>query len=99
MLGDPAKSRTRLNAMEAMLDRILSNLPGSLSTLRAERRTLLARCFVAMVCLAALNGETDLAQRSVCRCCAAAPGWLHNRGLLKLLITGGRHLWPEPVVW
>ena len=99
MLGDPAKSRTRLNAMEAMLDRVLSNLPGSLSTLRAERRTLLARCFAEMAFLAALNGETGLARRCAYRGCVAAPEWLHNRGLLKILITGGRHLWPEPIVW
>ena len=94
-----AKPHARLNAIEAMLDRVLSNLPGSVSTLRAERRTLLARCFAEMAFLAALNGETGLAHRCAYRCCAAAPEWLTNRGLLKILITGGRHLWPEPIVW
>ena len=94
-----AEPRERLNAIEAMLDRVLSNLPGSLSTLRAERRALLARCLAEMAFLAALNREPGLASRCAYRCCTTAPEWLNNRGLLKILITGGRHLWPEPIVW
>ena len=94
-----AEPHARLNAIGAMLDRVLSNLPEALSTLRTERRALLARCLAEMAFLAALNGETGLARRCASRCCASAPEWLNNRGLLKILITGGRHLSPEPIVW
>ena len=94
-----AKPDERLNAIGAMLDRVISNLPESLSALRTERRPLLARCLAEMAFLAALNGETGLARRCAYRCCATAPEWLNNRGLLKILITGGRHLRPTPIVW
>jgi glycosyltransferase involved in cell wall biosynthesis len=94
-----AEPHVRLNAIEAMLDRVLSNLPKALSMLRTERRALLARCLAEMAFVAALNEETSLARRCAYHCCASAPEWLNNRGLLKILITGGRHLWPEPIVW
>jgi GT2 family glycosyltransferase len=94
-----AEPYARLNAIEAMLDRVLSNLPGPLATLRTERRALLARCLAEMAFLAALNGETGLARRYACRCCVVDPAWLSNRGVLKILVNGGRHLWPEPVVF
>jgi len=94
-----AEPHARLNAIEAMLHRVLSNLPQPLFALRTERHALLARCLAEMAFLAALNGEPGLARRCAYRCCAAAPEWLNNRGLLKILITGGRHLLPKPIVW
>ncbi|MFW6116144.1 MAG: glycosyltransferase family 2 protein [bacterium] len=81
-----------------LLTRILSNLPSQVSSLTTMRNALRARCLAEMAFLAAASGDAVFARRAAYRCLASDFSWRRNRGLLKILITGGRHLWPKPLV-
>lgn len=94
-----AEANVRLEALEAMVERVFSSLPESVSVLRREHRKLLAKCCAEMSFQAALNREISLARHCAFRCCVTDPTWLKNRGLLKILLSGGRHLWPVPVAF
>jgi hypothetical protein len=94
-----AEPSARLKTLEAMVTRVVSHLPEPMAPLKAEHRSLLAGCFAEMAFQAALNQETHLARRSAYHCCRVEPSWLRNRGLLKILATGGRHLWPDTLRW
>lgn len=94
-----AVPRKRVAVLQATVDRVLSNLPESVSGLTSRRNTLLAKCYAEMSFQAAMNGEAPLARRCAYRSVATESVWLRNRGLLKILLTGGRHLWPLPVTF
>jgi hypothetical protein len=93
----PAGSRIR--AARALLESILSCLPGQVVTLREDKEKLFARIVAELAHRAAQNKESSLARRCVLESTVRDPQWIRNRGMLKILLTGGRHLWPQPIDW
>jgi len=92
-----AEPSARVAALVAIMDRILANLPSELAQLRKERGLVVARSFAEMAFSAAMNEDGGFARRCAYRCLLADPSWRSNRGLLKILVTGGRHLRPQPL--
>ncbi len=92
-----AERGSRLATLEAIMERVMGHLPERLSALRLEHNGLLATCLAEMAFHAAANQETGLARRCAYRGCQADPAWLRNLELMKIMLTGGRHLWPEPI--
>jgi glycosyltransferase involved in cell wall biosynthesis len=86
-----------LSEGKPILERILSRLPKPVSALGQQRRTLWAAILAELAHLAAQNKKTAFARQCAALCLATDREWVRNRGLLKILLTGGRHLWPEPV--
>jgi glycosyltransferase involved in cell wall biosynthesis len=82
-----------------MLRCILSSLPAQVMPLRQDGERLFARILAELACLAAQNKDSYLARRCVLTCLRIDPGWIQNLGVLKILFTGGRHLWPQPIDW
>ncbi len=92
-----AEASARAGKVRAVLDSVLAGLPEPLGGLRLERRRTLARIFAELAFLAAENEESGPARRLALECLVASPSWLRNLGLVKVLVSGGRHLWPEPI--
>jgi GT2 family glycosyltransferase len=90
-----AKQDSQISEIGRLLDLILANAPPEM-LLTAERHSLWSRCVVEMAFLAAYNKKTKLARRAAYHSLKARAASRKNLGLWKILVTGGRHLWPAP---
>lgn len=84
----------RIDVVQQAVDRILDNLPAQVQWLRLNGHQLLARVLVEVAFVAAQNQEVALARRAAWKSLTLESSWWSNQGLLKVLLTGGRHLWP-----
>ena len=89
----------RIDMARAMLERILYNPPAQVQSLARDRERLLARIMVELAFQAAQNKESCLARRCALESIVYDPSWIQNRGLVQILLNGGRHLWPDPIDW
>jgi GT2 family glycosyltransferase len=90
-----APERTQIGQIDRLLDQILDNLPTRVRAVGAKRVSIRAGCLAEMAFLAATYKRTGLARHAAWQCLIADRGWSRNLGLLKVLVTGGRHLWPQ----
>lgn len=88
---------SQITGVERILNRIVDNLPSSIRVEGSFRRVLQARCLAELAFLAACNKSSNLARLAAFNCLIKDVAWMRNFGLLKLLVTGGRHLWPESI--
>ena len=79
-----------------ILGAILDSPPDGMRWSRGERRALQATVFAELAHRAAADEHPGLARRCAAHCLWCDPHWFANIGLVKVLLTGGRHLLPIP---
>lgn len=94
-----AKSDSQVNEIGQTLDRILDNLPAELAALKKQRHALYARSLAETAFLAAMYKEKTLARHTAFLCLISDAAWRRNVGLIKIMLTGGHHMWPEPITY
>lgn len=92
-----AKPGHQITEISRRLGLILDNAPSEISFSKARRHALRSRCLAELAFAAAYDGKQDIARRAAYHCLTTDAVWRQNRGLWKILVTGGRHLWPEPI--
>jgi hypothetical protein len=91
------KEGSQIGEIGRLLDQVLGGLPSEVQHVSVERESLRAACLAETAFLAATERKTGLARRAAFLCLAADRSWRSNLGLAKIALTGGRHLWPQPL--
>lgn len=87
----------RVKRAKTIVADIMENLPCALAQMQAERKALTAAVLAELAFHAATHKDVRLARASAAHCLRMDPLWASNLGFLKILVNGGRHLWPEPI--
>lgn len=94
-----AEPGSRIRQAKGMLERIFSRLPEQVTALREHGNELTARILVELAFAAAQKKESKVARRCALESLVRDPRWIQNVGMVKILLTGGRHLWPKAIDW
>lgn len=87
-----------VSAARRMVDQILAGLASCTHEMRLDRDRVLGGVYAELAHRSAANEDIRMARRYSLTAFRYQPRLIRNIGLAKILMTGGRHLWPDHAV-